>query len=503
MDTAVENVQKGHPKGLYLLFMTEMWERFSYYGMRAIFVLYMTKMLLMGDAEASEIYGSYTGLVYLTPLLGGYLSDRFLGNRRSIEIGGLLMAVGQFILFFSASTTGASAITLMWVGLTMLIIGNGFFKPNISTMVGQLYPKGDRRVDSAFTIFYMGINLGAFFSPLICGTLAEKVDFKWGFLAAGIGMVVGLITFIIQKNKVLVDDNHQPIGMPTAKFGMAQFGLIAGSIALIFFLMNFKTMFNMDWDIIGYLIYGAMVVMPLIVLTDKALTKEERDRIMVIFILAFFVIFFWGAFEQAGASLTIFADRQTDRHIFGWEMPASYFQSVNPLAIILLAPLFSSLWLRLGNRGKEPSSPRKMAIGLALVSLGYVVIAFAVYGIGAMDKVSMFWLIGLYVIHTMGELCLSPIGLSMVSKLSPLRFSSLLMGTWFLANAAANKFAGTLSALIPGSAKEGVAKTTSFLGFEITDLFDFFMVFIVMCGAAAVILFGMSRWLSKKMHGIN
>ncbi len=502
MDTAVENAQKGHPKGLYLLFMTEMWERFSYYGMRAIFVLYMTKMLLMGDAEASEIYGSYTGLVYLTPLLGGYLSDRFLGNRRSIEIGGLLMAVGQFILFFSASTTGASAITLMWVGLTMLIIGNGFFKPNISTMVGQLYPKGDRRVDSAFTIFYMGINLGAFFSPLICGTLAEKVDFKWGFLAAGIGMVVGLITFIIQKNKVLVDDNQQPIGMPTAKFGMAQFGLIAGSIALIFFLMNFKTMFNMDWDIIGYLIYGAMVVMPLIVLTDKALTKEERDRIMVIFILAFFVIFFWGAFEQAGASLTIFADRQTDRHIFGWEMPASYFQSVNPLAIILLAPLFSSLWLRLGNRGKEPSSPRKMAIGLALVSLGYVVIAFAVYGIGAMDKVSMFWLIGLYVIHTMGELCLSPIGLSMVSKLSPLRFSSLLMGTWFLANAAANKFAGTLSALIPGSA-EGVAKTTSFLGFEITDLFDFFMVFIVMCGAAAVILFGMSRWLSKKMHGIN
>ncbi len=502
MDTAVENAQKGHPKGLYLLFMTEMWERFSYYGMRAIFVLYMTKMLLMGDAEASEIYGSYTGLVYLTPLLGGYLSDRFLGNRRSIEIGGLLMAVGQFILFFSASTTGASAITLMWVGLTMLIIGNGFFKPNISTMVGQLYPKGDRRVDSAFTIFYMGINLGAFFSPLICGTLAEKVDFKWGFLAAGIGMVVGLITFIIQRNKVLVDDNQQPIGMPTAKFGMAQFGLIAGSIALIFFLMNFKTMFNMDWDIIGYLIYGAMVVMPLIVLTDKALTKEERDRIMVIFILAFFVIFFWGAFEQAGASLTIFADRQTDRHIFGWEMPASYFQSVNPLAIILLAPLFSSLWLRLGNRGKEPSSPRKMAIGLALVSLGYVVIAFAVYGIGAMDKVSMFWLIGLYVIHTMGELCLSPIGLSMVSKLSPLRFSSLLMGTWFLANAAANKFAGTLSALIPGSA-EGVAKTTSFLGFEITDLFDFFMVFIVMCGAAAVILFGMSRWLSKKMHGIN
>lgn len=501
MDT---EVKKGHPKGLYLLFMTEMWERFSYYGMRAIFVLYMTKMLLMGDAEASEIYGSYTGLVYLTPLLGGYLSDRFLGNRRSIEIGGFLMAIGQLFMFFSASTSGSSAITLMWVGLTLLIIGNGFFKPNISTMVGQLYPKGDRRVDSAFTIFYMGINLGAFFAPLIAGTLAEKVDFKWGFLAAGIGMIIGLITFVVQKNKLLVDENNQPIGLPTNKFGIGQFAMVVGAIAMIFFFMNFKTMFKSDLDIIGYLIYGAMILMPLLVLTDKGLSKEERDRIMVIFILAFFVIFFWGAFEQAGASLTIFADRQTDRNLFGWEMPASYFQSVNPLAIILLAPLFSSLWLRLGNRGLEPSSPKKMAIGLGLVSLGYVVIALAVYGLGIMDKVSMFWLIALYVIHTMGELCLSPIGLSMVSKLSPLRFSSLLMGTWFLANAAANKFAGTLSALIPGSGEAGQgAKTTYFLGFEIANLFDFFLVFIVMCGAAAAILFVMSRWLEKKMHGVN
>ncbi|MFC7346337.1 peptide MFS transporter [Chryseobacterium zhengzhouense] len=502
MDTA--KTTKGHPKGLYLLFMTEMWERFSYYGMRAIFVLYMTKMLLMGDAEASEIYGSYTGLVYLTPLLGGYLADRYLGNRRSIEIGGILMAIGQFILFFSASTTGASAVTLMWMGLTMLIIGNGFFKPNISTMVGQLYPQGDRRVDSAFTIFYMGINLGAFMSPLICGTLAEKVDFKWGFLAAGIGMLIGLITFIMSKNKVLVDADNKPIGMPNNKFGIAQWGMVLGSIGLIFFLMNFKTMFNSDLDVIGYLIYGAMILMPLIVLTDKSLTKDEKDRIIVIFILAFFVIFFWGAFEQAGASLTIFADRQTDRNLFGWEMPASYFQSVNALAILLLAPLFSSIWLRLGNRGKEPSSPKKMAYGLALISFGYLVIAYAVYGLGMMDKVSMFWLIGLYVIHTMGELCLSPIGLSMVSKLSPARFSSLLMGTWFLANAAANKFAGTLSALIPGGGESGEApKTTSFMGFQITDLFDFFIVFVIMCGVAALILFVISRWLEKKMHGIK
>lgn len=504
MSQQQESAGKGHPKGLYLLFFTEMWERFSYYGMRAIFILYMTKMLLMPDAEASNIYGSYTGLVYLTPLLGGYLSDRFLGNRRSIEAGGLLMALGQFAMFFSAATTGAAALSLMWIGLTLLIVGNGFFKPNISTMVGQLYPKGDRRVDAAFTVFYMGINLGAFFSPLICGTLAEKVDFKWGFLAAGIGMVFGLITFMMQKNKVLVDADNNPIGLPVKKMGVKEYGIIAGAIGIIFFLLNFKSMFNSDQDVIGYLIYGAMVVMPLIILTDKSLQKEERDRIIVIFILAFFVIFFWGAFEQAGASLTLFAERQTNRNIFGIEMPASYFQSVNPLAIILLAPLFSSMWLGLGKRNMEPSSPKKMAIGLILVSLGYAVIAFAVYGMGAMDKVSMFWLFALYIIHTMGELCLSPIGLSMVSKLSPARFSSLLMGTWFLANAAANKFAGTLSALIPGGGEHGEGTTTtSFLGFQIENLFDFFLVFIVMCGVAAMILLLISRWLGKKMHGIH
>lgn len=492
-------VQKGHPKGLYLLFFTEMWERFSYYGMRAIFVLYMINGLKMASDEASNIYGSYTGLVYLTPLLGGYLSDRFLGNRRSIEIGGILMAIGQFLMFFSASTSGASAVTLMWAGLTALIIGNGFFKPNISTMVGQLYPEGDRRVDSAFTIFYMGINLGAFFSPLICGTLGEKIDWKWGFLAAGIGMVIGVLLFIYQKNKVLHTDDGKPIGMPVKKMDAKNIGYLVGAIAIIFFLLNFKTMFQMNWDVIGWVIFGSMIIVPMIIITDKSLNKTEKSRIWVIFILAFFVIFFWGAFEQAGASLTIFADKQTDRHIFGWEMPASYFQSVNPLAIIVLAPIFSSMWLKLGSRGMEPSSPRKMAFGLSLIALGYALIAFAVHGVGADTKINMFWLFSLYVVHTMGELCLSPIGLSMVAKLSPARFSSLLMGTWFLANAAANKFAGTLSELIPTDEKP----VTSFLGFGISNLYEFFMVFIIMCGVAAAILFLLSGRLQKMMGGIK
>jgi POT family proton-dependent oligopeptide transporter len=494
------SAQKGHPKGLYFLFFTEMWERFSYYGMRAIFILFMTKVLLLKDADASEIYGSYTGLVYLTPLLGGYLCDKFLGNRRSIIIGGLLMAIGQFCMFLSASAGANGGVAIMWLGLTSIIIGNGFFKPNISTMVGQLYPAGDRRIDSAFTIFYMGINLGAFFSPLVCGS----VDFKWGFLAACLGMVVSLICFIIYQKKYLISEEGKEIGLSVKKLDAKSMALIAGSIGIVFFMLNFKQMFKSDIDIISYFIYGAMILMPIIILTDKSLTKLERNRIIVIFILAFFVIFFWGAFEQAGASLTLFADRQTNRNLFGWDMPASYFQSINPLAVICLAPVFTILWGFLYKRKLEPSSPYKMAYGLALVALGYVVIAIAVKGLGLGEKVSMWWLVSLYIIHSMGELCLSPIGLSMVSKLAPLRLSSLMMGTWFLANAAANKFAGTLSALIPPSG-EGLDPSVpviypSFLGFEITNLYQFFMLFIVMTGIAAGILFVLSSWLQKMMN---
>jgi len=491
----------GHPKGLYLLFFTEMWERFSYYGMRAIFTLFMIKALLFDKALASEIYGSYTGLVYLTPLIGGYVADRYWGNRRAILAGGILMAIGHFCMFLSAANYSdiAFAQPMLFLGLGFLIFGNGFFKPNTSTMVGQLYPEGDQRIDAAFTIFYMGINLGAFFSPLVCGTLGEKIAFKWGFFAAGIGMLIGVLLFLAQKNKYLVTDKGEPIGMPSKKLDTKNIAYLVGSILLIFFLLNFKSMFNVDTDIIGYFIFGSMIIVPAIIISDKSLTSTEKSRIWVIFILAFFVIFFWGAFEQAGASLTIFADKQTDRHIFGWEMPASYFQSVNPLSIIVLAPLFSAMWIKLGNRNMEPATPRKMALGLSLVALGYVLIAFAVKGVDASTKINMFWLFSLYVVHTMGELCLSPIGLSMVAKLSPARFSSLLMGTWFLANAAANKFAGTLSELIPSESNP----TTSFVGFQITNLYEFFLVFIIMCGVAAGILFLISGKLQKMMGGIK
>ena len=550
-----------HPRGLYFLFFTEMWERFSYYGMRAIFILFMTDKVIglsMNDADASQIYGSYTGLVYLTPLLGGYLCDKYLGNRRSIIIGGLLMALGQFFMFLSASAGADGGISLMWAGLTAIIIGNGFFKPNISTMVGQLYPANDRRIDSAFTIFYMGINLGAFFSPLVCGSF----EFKWGFLAAGLGMLLGLLAFVLGQKKYLISEEGKEIGLMVKKLDVQSIATIVGSIGIIFFMLNFKQMFKSDIDIISYFIYGAMVIMPIIIFSDKSLSKIETQRIIVIFILVFFVIFFWGAFEQAGASLTLFAERQVNRDVVisipGWlillsslistyflskglawffywkkkteiivtifvfailitlfltgiikdfvqnEFPASWFQSVNPLAVITLAPIFTIIWGFLYVRKLEPSSPKKMAIGLALVALGYVVIAIAVKGLGLEGKVSMWWLIALYIIHTMGELCLSPIGLSMVSKLAPLRLSSLMMGTWFLGNAAANKFAGTLSALIPpdpnAAVSAGPVVYPSFLGFEITNLFEFFMLFIIMTGTAAAILFVLSSWLQKMMR---
>jgi len=603
-----QQTNTGHPRGLYVLFMTEMWERFSYYGMRAIFALYMIKALAFDKALASNIYGSYTGLVYLTPLLGGYISDRYWGNRRSIIAGGLMMALGQFILFFSGSMiqTTETAKLVMYLGLVLLIFGNGFFKPNISTMVGQLYPAHDKRIDGAFTIFYMGINLGAFLSPLICGGLGDTgnpADFKWGFLAAGIGMVLGVISFYLLKNKYIVTAEGAAIGMPkgllekeAAKDSIPEFRMQQVLLWLLIgigLFFGFRQIFHFDF--FGSVIFGGAIMIPGLIITNKTLTSVERQRIWVIFILCFFVIFFWSAFEQAGASLTFFAEEQTNRAhrilIPGWlillsasalvfylvkffrwffewtkkkerivsaslilvlvvlfasgkitdftqdTIPASWFQSINAIAIVILAPVFTVIWGALGKMNREPSSPFKMAFGLFFLSLGYLVIAFGVQGVEPGIKVTMFWLTALYLLHTLGELCLSPIGLSMVSKLAPLRFSSLLMGTWFLANATANKFAGTLSALYPPGPGEfrmaeekGVANLPdilngavaatpeqmtiltdanipshwpSLLGMQITNLYDFFIIFVVMSAAASGILFLIYRWLSKMMHGVK
>lgn len=502
-----------HPKGLYILFFTEMWERFSYYGMRALLMLYMTKALLFDTSFASGLYGNYTGLVYLTPLIGGYISDRYWGNRRSIFVGGIIMAIGQFLLFGSGSVLSAEPATakiLFGLGLTALVIGNGFFKPNISTMVNQLYPPGDKKVDAAFSIFYMGINLGAFFSPLICGTLGDTGnpnDFKWGFLAAGIGMVVGLFFFEIFKNKYVVTADGKPVGMKPEKktvieensqdkseFGMGRIlvWLAIYAVLWIFFLLVVK------FNVVSTLIFATSLAASGFIITDPTLSKIERQRIWVVYLIAFFVIFFWSAFEQAGASLTLFADQQTDRNISGWEMPASWFQSVNPLAIVVFAPLLAMLWIRLGKKNNEPPSPIKQSIGMFLLAIGYLIIAFGVKGVDGKTKVSMMWLSSMYVVHTLGELCLSPIGLSMVARLAPARLASLLMGVWFMSNSMANDFAGMLSKLYPegGHAKD-------LLGIHIGNMYDFFMFFVVMAGVASVILFLLSKKLLQMMHGIR
>ena len=570
-----------HPAGLFVLFFTEMWERFSYYGMRAIFTLYMTKALFIDKATASNIYGSFTGLVYLTPLIGGYVADRYWGNRRSIFLGGLLMAIGQFLMFFSATyyQNADLSMVFMWFGLTGLIIGNGFFKPNISTLVGQLYPRGDSRLDSAFTLFYMGINLGAFFSPIVCGLLGDTgnpADFKWGFLAAGIGMLFGIVSFELMKKKYLVTPDGEAVGsvankkkdtadkaaaLAKGEEDTSNVGSISNKstgiwiVAALALIAIFHFILGQDW--IGSAIFSVSIAAPGLILTDSSLSKTEKERILVIFIAAFFVIFFWAAFEQAGASLTFFADEQMNRtvnidtnygvvylvvaafagllyytlqrimiipkeykYLFGAiglyllflvvkgfavgnhfvlaEIPASAYNSVNAIFIVVLAPVFAELWGKLGRRNLEPASPYKQALGLLFLSLGYVVIAIAVKGLEPGIKISMMWLIGLYLLHTIGELCLSPIGLSLVNKLAPVRFASVLMGTWFLANATANKFAGTLSALYPEA-----GKPTRFMGWEITGLYDFFVLFIIMSGVASLILFVASKWLLKMMHGVK
>jgi POT family proton-dependent oligopeptide transporter len=572
----MSTTQNGHPKGLYVLFVTEMWERFSYYGMRALFVLFMTKALLFDKSFGSEIYGSYTGLVYLTPLIGGYMADRYWGNRKSIIIGGILMAIGQFFMFLAGTfyTQVDMASMIMYTGLGFLIFGNGFFKPNISTMVGQLYPEGDKRVDSAFTIFYMGINLGAFIAPLLCGYLGDTgnpADFRWGFLAACFGMILSLILFISLKNKYIVTPEGVQIGekpnnarqekkedtsVPVSSKSMVIWGAIFAGLFVTFFKFA-------EMDIIGSFIFSLTIAAPGFIISDPTLSKIEKERIWVIYIVAFFVIFFWSAFEQAGASLTYFAEEQTNRTVMNKIIPASYFQSINAIAIVIFAPIFVWLWGVLGKRNMEPASPYKQSVGLFLLAIGYLVIAFGVKDLQPGVKVSMMWLISLYTIHTLGELCLSPIGLSMVNKLAPVKFASLLMGVWFLSTSAANKFAGTLSALYPepviaislvedlqtknnvqllpaefdkakapiisevpaiamekiqmanvadATIKEEIQKTLetstlkntkNFIGFEIDTLYDFFMLFVFMAGAASLVLFVLSKKLLTMMNGVR
>ena len=560
----VQNSTK-HPKGLWVLFGTEMWERFNFYGMRAILTLFMVNSLLMKEADASLIYGGFLGLCYLTPMLGGFVSDRFFGNRNCIMLGGIMMAAGQLLLFMSASVFGSNmglANSFLWVGLTIIIFGNGFFKPNISSMVGSLYPKQEKsKLDTAFTIFYMGINLGAFLGQLICPILGDVKDaggirdihaFKWGFLAASIAMVIGTVVFHFLKNKYVVTPDGKPLGgLPKhndasqyeegeaqkAEFSKQSLAIAAIGFVALFFVFRFLLAgTNPVKTIIYPIIYSLGLTLAGLIISDKSLTKIELQRILVIYIVGFFIIFFWAAFEQAGSSLTFIADNQTDRNIFGWNMPPSMVQIFNGAFVFAFAFPFSMLWDKLRIKGIEPQSTAKQALGLGLIALSYLIIAYNVKDLGNSGLLAIKWLILLYLIQTFAELCLSPIGLSLVGKLAPKRFASLLFGVFFLSNAAGYALAGSLGALIPATGDKfkkaqelGIdlqsvldkkivptadqlklldtnqisAANPVFVGFEIHNLFEFFMVFVVLTGIASILLFMLTPLLKKMMHGVR
>ncbi len=375
-----------HPPGLYVLFFTEMWERFSYYGMRSLLVYYMIKHLQFTQERSSEIYGLYTGFVYFTPLFGGMLADRLLGQRRTVILGAALMAVGHFLM---------AVESLFFPALFFLILGNGAFKPNISTQVGALYPMGDHRRDRAFSLFYMGINLGAFFSPLVCGTLGEKIGFHWGFAAAGVGMVTGLLVYLRGQKHLAPDLVMQK---KEAKQQQA----------------------------------------------SEPLTREEWLKVGAIFIMMALNIVFWSVYEQQGNTMALWADADTDRVILGWEMPASWFQSFNPLMIFLFVPLLNLFWARLDRRGKEPSSIAKMAIGCLLLGAAFLILIPPARELAVHPKASLWWLTACTFVLTLGEIHLSPIGLSLVTKIAPARIVSMMMGVWFLSSFFGNYLSGYL-----------------------------------------------------------
>ncbi len=378
--------RRRHPPGLYVLFFTEMWERFSYYGMRSLLVYYMIKHLQFTQERSSEIYGLYTGFVYFTPLFGGMLADRLLGQRKTVILGGVLMAIGHFLM---------AAPSLFFPALVFLILGNGAFKPNISTQVGALYPPGDHRRDRAFSLFYMGINLGAFFSPLVCGTLGEKIGYHWGFGAAGVGMVIGLVVYLSGQKHLAPD-----LIMQNRESGQQR--------------------------------------------SSEPLTRDDWLKIGAIFVMMALSIVFWSVYEQQGNTMALWADANTDRVIFGWEMPASWFQSFNPLMIFVFVPMLNMFWGWQDRRGKEPSSIAKMGIGCILLAAAFLILIPPARELAVIPRASLWWLTACTFVLTLGEIYLSPIGLSLVTKIAPARIVSMMMGVWFLSSFFGNYLSGYL-----------------------------------------------------------
>jgi len=483
------------PRQIYMLFLTEMWERFSYYGMRALLVLYLVNSLKYDRADALQLYATYTSLVYIAPIVGGYLADKWLGKRRAVLIGAIVMAMGHFAMAFPS---------LLVFALGLLIIGNGFFKPNISTIVGGLYGDNDPRRDGGFTIFYMGVNLGAFIAPLVCGALGEKLGWHYGFAAAGVGMVIGVIVFSVGQRML------GTLGFPPGREVTEQSSLTPKdwTTILVTSVMMIAVVYVVihGWNLVNpaqfgitpfaaclYILLAVALFMLLRHSMDRArnaadpeaLTTIEIHRIIAILIMGFFVIFFWMGFEQAGGTMNLFADKQVDRQLFGWEIPTSYFQSLNPMLIFILGPVFTMLWLWLDTSRFRISTPAKMAVGMIILGLGFIVLAMAQGLADTTGPVGAEWLFFVYFFHTVGELCLSPVGLSMVTKLAPVRLVSLMMGIWTTANFIANYLAGILEKLLEGSG------------------FPLYWFLVASSIGAGVVLLLITPWLKKLMHGVG
>jgi POT family proton-dependent oligopeptide transporter len=460
--------KKIHPKALFVLFMVELWERFSYYGMRALLILYMTADILDGgfkfdDAKSYGIYGAYGALVYLTPLIGGFFADKLMGFRKAISLGAILMAMGQFTLFMNNQTT-------FFLGLALLVVGNGFFKPNISSMVGRFYGEGDKRKDGAFTLFYMGINMGAFLAPLTCGAIGENMGWQYGFLTAGVGMLVGYTVFLWGQRKGVYENigigPDEEVKKPVVSFipnTILPYVATAVMVSLAWILIiqnDFvdKLLTGLAIGVIGFLLFQA-----------SKMEKAAKQRIWVIVILLLFTTVFWTFFELAGSALSLFTARNINRTFLGMEIKTTFFQSFNPLFIMAFAPIFSWIWIKLSNAGKEPPAPYKFGIGLALLGLGFLVLKFG----GASAKGGMLpamFMILLYLLHTIGELVLSPVGLSLVTKLSPKQMVGFMFGIWFLSSSIAHQ-AGKHIAKLTTVSEKTILSTKDFQNSDIEPAF--------------------------------
>ena len=486
----------GHPKGLFVCFATEMWERFSYYGMRALLILYLTKHWEFSDATSYLIYGAYTSLVYIMPVFGGMLADQILGSKKAVTYGAILLVFGHL------GMTVENSEQIFYLSLALIVSGVGFLKPNISTMVGALYEEGDPRRDSGFTIFYMGINIGAFTATLLCGYLGEQVGWAYGFGAAGIGMLFGLMIFLWGQKYL------EGLAEPPSKKYLEKVPGMKGITYEYWAYMSGILMVVATWflvqnsQLVGQLLggFGVVFIGAWLLYALFRCDPEERDRLIVVGILILFSLIFWALFEQAGSSLNILTDRGVDRVIFGWEVPASMFQSLNAGFIFTIAPLFAMLWIALAKRNMEPSTPIKFSIGIILVGLGFLAL---VYGMKSSEglQTGVLWIILIYLLHTLGELCLSPVGLSSVTKLSPQRIVGFMMGMWFFASAAGNYVAGLIA---KATASESSGNSSEI--FDIVQKQSFMDVYTdvgLMAIGCGIFLAVITPILKKLMHGAN